>query len=163
MLVFIRLRVSGDHRWMLDLSRTPEEIPDLYRMITKEALMLVQGLEKGTSLIQFLKKPFLLRFFEWVTRGSQDWPCMISNCGFEAYRLKCGGRIFKSRRDAHRYIPLLPNGMDIGKLEERCSAQAENMAIRIWGIERFLNGFLDLISVSFVHRYKKNQCISSGF
>ena len=77
------------------------------------------------------------------------------NCGLKAYKLKVVKNI-QVYGEMHRYIPLLAKWNGFGKIGEKVvQHQARKYGVSKFGIERFLNGFLDLISVSFVHRYKK--------
>jgi len=136
-----------------DLQDSPEEIPDLYRMITKEGFDVVSGWKKERH--DPISKTIPSRFFNGVTRWISGIDLHDFNCGLKAYRLKVVKNI-QIYGEMHRYIPLLAKWNGFGKIGEKVvQHQSRKYGYSKFGIERFLNGFLDLISVSFVHRYKK--------
>jgi glycosyltransferase involved in cell wall biosynthesis len=136
-----------------DLQDSPEEIPDLYRMIIKEGFDVVSGWKKERH--DPISKTIPSRFFNGVTRWISGIDLHDFNCGLKAYRLKVVKNI-QIYGEMHRYIPLLAKWNGFGKIGEKVvQHQSRKYGYSKFGIERFLNGFLDLISVSFVHRYKK--------
>lgn len=136
-----------------DLQDSPEEIPDLYRMITEDGFDVVSGWKKERH--DPISKTIPSRFFNGVTRWISGIDLHDFNCGLKAYRLKVVKNI-QIYGEMHRYIPLLAKWNGFGKIGEKVvQHQSRKYGVSKFGIERFLNGFLDLISVSFVHRYKK--------
>jgi len=101
------------------------------------------------------KKTIPSRFFNGVTRWISGIKLHDFNCGLKAYRIKVVKNIH-IYGEMHRYIPLLAKWNGFATIGEKVvQHQARKYGYSKFGIERFLNGFLDLISVSFVHRYKK--------
>jgi glycosyltransferase involved in cell wall biosynthesis len=136
-----------------DLQDSPEEIPGLYRMITEDGFDVVSGWKKKRH--DPISKTIPSRFFNGVTRWISGIDLHDFNCGLKAYRLKVVKNI-QIYGEMHRYIPLLAKWNGFGKIGEKVvQHQSRKYGYSKFGIERFLNGFLDLISVSFVHRYKK--------
>ncbi|REG90507.1 glycosyltransferase family 2 protein [Algoriphagus antarcticus] len=136
-----------------DLQDSPDEIPGLYAMITEGKFDVVSGWKKERH--DPIGKTIPSRFFNGVTRWISGIKLHDFNCGLKAYRLKVVKNI-QIYGEMHRYIPLLAKWNGFGKIGEKVvQHQARKYGYSKFGIERFLNGFLDLISVSFVHRYKK--------
>ncbi|TFV94761.1 glycosyltransferase [Algoriphagus kandeliae] len=136
-----------------DLQDSPDEIPALYEMIEKEGFDVVSGWKKERH--DPISKTIPSRFFNAVTRWISGIKLHDFNCGLKAYKLKVVKNI-QVYGEMHRYIPLLAKWNGFGKIGEKVvQHQARKYGYSKFGIERFLNGFLDLISVSFVHRYKK--------
>lgn len=136
-----------------DLQDSPDEIPGLYQMITEGGLDVVSGWKKERH--DPLGKTIPSKFFNGVTRWISGIQLHDFNCGLKAYRLKVVKNIHVYG-EMHRYIPLLAKWNGFGKIGEKVvQHQARKYGYSKFGLERFLNGFLDLISVSFVHRYKK--------
>jgi glycosyltransferase involved in cell wall biosynthesis len=136
-----------------DLQDSPEEIPDLYRMISEDGFDVVSGWKKERH--DPISKTIPSRFFNGVTRWISGIDLHDFNCGLKAYRLKVVKNI-QIYGEMHRYIPLLAKWNGFGKIGEKVvQHQSRKYGYSKFGMERFLNGFLDLISVSFVHRYKK--------
>ena len=136
-----------------DLQDSPDEIPGLYRMIKEGGFDVVSGWKKERH--DPISKTIPSRFFNGVTRWISGIKLHDFNCGLKAYRLKVVKNI-QIYGEMHRYIPLLAKWNGFGKIGEKVvQHQARKYGYSKFGIERFLNGFLDLISVSFVHRYKK--------
>lgn len=136
-----------------DLQDSPDEIPGLYQMITEGGLDVVSGWKKERH--DPLGKTIPSKFFNGVTRWISGIQLHDFNCGLKAYRLKVVKNIHVYG-EMHRYIPLLAKWNGFGKIGEKIvQHQARKYGYSKFGLERFLNGFLDLISVSFVHRYKK--------
>lgn len=136
-----------------DLQDSPDEIPGLYEMVTKEGLDVVSGWKKERH--DPISKTIPSKFFNGVTRWISGIQLHDFNCGLKAYRNKVVKNIHVYG-EMHRYIPLLAKWNGFGKIGERVvQHQARKYGYSKFGLERFLNGFLDLITVSFVHRYKK--------
>lgn len=136
-----------------DLQDSPDEIPALYEMIEEQDFDVVSGWKKERH--DPITKTIPSRFFNAVTRWISGIKLHDFNCGLKAYKLKVVKNI-QVYGEMHRYIPLLAKWNGFGKIGEKVvQHQARKYGYSKFGIERFLNGFLDLISVSFVHRYKK--------
>lgn len=135
-----------------DLQDSPDEIPDLYHMI-KSGLDVVSGWKKERH--DPISKTIPSKFFNGVTRWISGIQLHDFNCGLKAYRNKVVKNIH-IYGEMHRYIPLLAKWNGFPKIGEKVvQHRARKYGYSKFGLERFLNGFLDLISVSFVHRYKK--------
>jgi glycosyltransferase involved in cell wall biosynthesis len=135
-----------------DLQDSPEEIPGLYEMIVG-GLDVVSGWKKERH--DPVSKTIPSKFFNGVTRWISGIQLHDFNCGLKAYRSKVVKNIHVYG-EMHRYIPLLAKWNGFPKIGEKVvQHQARKYGYSKFGLERFLNGFLDLISVSFVHRYKK--------
>jgi len=136
-----------------DLQDSPDEIPGLYMMVKEGGFDVVSGWKKQRH--DPLSKTIPSRFFNGITRWISGIKLHDFNCGLKAYRLKVVKNI-QIYGEMHRYIPLLCKWNGFSKIGEKIvQHQARKYGYSKFGIERFLNGFLDLISVSFVHRYKK--------
>lgn len=135
-----------------DLQDSPDEIPGLYEMI-KGGLDVVSGWKKERH--DPISKTIPSKFFNGVTRWISGIELHDFNCGLKAYRNKVVKNI-TVYGEMHRYIPLLAKWNGFPKIGEKVvQHQARKYGYSKFGLERFLNGFLDLISVSFVHRYRK--------
>ncbi|WP_114749278.1 glycosyltransferase family 2 protein [Pleomorphovibrio marinus] len=137
-----------------DLQDSPEEIPALYAMIKEQGFQIVSGWKKKRK--DPISKTIPSIFFNFVTRLLSGIHLHDFNCGLKAYQL----RVVKNLHiygEMHRYIPLIAKWNGFGKIgEKEVDHQPRKYGTTKFGIERFINGFLDLISVSFVNRYKKN-------
>lgn len=136
-----------------DLQDSPDEIPGLYDMVTKEGLDVVSGWKKERH--DPISKTIPSKFFNGVTRWISGIQLHDFNCGLKAYRNKVVKNVHVYG-EMHRYIPLLAKWNGFPKIGEKVvQHQPRKYGYSKFGLERFLNGFLDLITVSFVHRYKK--------
>lgn len=136
-----------------DLQDSPDEIPSLFTLIKEGGFDVVSGWKKERH--DPITKTIPSRFFNAVTRWISGIKLHDFNCGLKAYRNKVIKNIH-IYGEMHRYIPLLAKWNGFPKIGEKVvQHQARKYGYSKFGIERFLNGFLDLISVSFVHRYKK--------
>lgn len=137
-----------------DMQDSPDEIADLYRMITEEGYHLVSGWKKERH--DPITKTLPSKFFNAVTRLLSGIQLHDFNCGLKAYQRKVVKNIH-IYGEMHRYIPLIAKWQGYSKIGEKVvSHQPRKYGTTKFGMERFINGFLDLISVSFVNRYKKN-------
>jgi glycosyltransferase involved in cell wall biosynthesis len=136
-----------------DLQDSPDEIPALYDMITKQGFDLVSGWKKKRH--DPISKTIPSRFFNWVTRKISGISLNDFNCGLKAYRKK----VIKSIEvygEMHRYIPILAKQAGFTKIGEKVvQHQARKYGESKFGFERFLNGFLDLLSVTFMSKFSK--------
>jgi glycosyltransferase involved in cell wall biosynthesis len=136
-----------------DLQDSPDEIPELYEMIVGDGYEVVSGWKKKRH--DPITKTIPSRFFNWITRIISGIRLHDFNCGLKAYQK----RVVKNIHiygEMHRYIPLIAKWSGFTKIGEKVvEHRPRKYGETKFGIERFLNGFLDLISVSFVNRYKK--------
>lgn len=136
-----------------DLQDSPDEIPSLYAMIKKDGYDLVSGWKK--KRYDPLSKTIPSRLFNFVTRKISGVKLHDFNCGLKAYNKK----VIKSLEiygEMHRYIPMIAkrNGFDrIG--EKAVEHRPRKYGKTKFGLERFIFGFLDLVSISFVSKFKK--------
>lgn len=136
-----------------DLQDSPEEIPELYRMIIEGNADLVSGWKKDRH--DPLSKTVPSKFFNWVTRKMSGIELNDFNCGLKAYRKKVVKSI-EVYGEMHRYIPILAKQAGFNSIKEKVVRhQARKYGVTKFGIERFLNGFLDLLSVSFMAKFSK--------
>lgn len=137
-----------------DLQDSPDEIPGLYDMIIKQDYDVVSGWKKKRH--DPITKTIPSRFFNGFTRLMSGIKLHDFNCGLKAYKNKVVKNIH-IYGEMHRYIPLIAKWNGFGKIAEKVvEHRPRKYGYTKFGIERFVNGFLDLISVSFVNRYRKN-------
>lgn len=137
-----------------DLQDSPEEIPELYRMVREEGYDLVSGWKR--KRYDPLSKTLPSRFFNRVTRLISGIRLHDFNCGLKAYSQKVVKNIH-IYGEMHRYIPLIAKWNGFSKIgEKEVAHRPRKYGSTKFGLERFVHGFLDLISVSFVNRYRKN-------
>lgn len=136
-----------------DLQDSPDEIPELYRMITEDGLDLVSGWKKRRH--DPLTKTIPTKLYNWATRKMSGIHLHDFNCGLKAYRNK----VIKSVEvygEMHRYIPVMAKRAGFRKIGEKVvKHQARKYGVTKFGLERFVNGFLDLLSISFVTRFAR--------
>jgi glycosyltransferase involved in cell wall biosynthesis len=137
-----------------DLQDSPDEIPALYQMVVDQDFDVVSGWKK--KRFDPISKTVPSRFFNGFTRQISGIKLHDFNCGLKAYKNKVVKNIH-IYGEMHRYIPLIAKWNGFGKIGEMVvEHRPRKYGYTKFGLERFLNGFLDLISVSFVNRYKKN-------
>ena len=131
-----------------DLQDSPEEIPELYEMIVKEDFDLVSGWKKKRH--DPLSKTLPTKLYNWAARRITGIYLHDFNCGLKAYK----SAVVKSIEiygDMHRYVPALAKYAGFTKIGEKVvQHQARKYGITKFGLNRFLNGPLDLITVAFV-------------
>jgi glycosyltransferase involved in cell wall biosynthesis len=137
-----------------DMQDSPDEIPALYRMIRDEGYDLVSGWKKKRN--DPLSKTIPSRFFNYVTRCVSGIKNLHDfNCGLKAYR----SDVVKSIEiygEMHRYIPVIAKRAGFGKIGEKAvEHHARKFGKSKFGFSRFINGFLDLLTISFVTRFGK--------
>lgn len=136
-----------------DLQDSPDEIPDLYRMIREEGFDLVSGWKK--KRYDPLSKTIPTKLYNAATRWISGIHLHDFNCGLKSYR----SEVVKSVEvygDMHRYIPVLAKWAGFTKIGEKVvEHRARKYGTTKFGLERFINGPLDLMSVSFVGRFGK--------
>jgi len=136
-----------------DLQDSPDEIPELYRMITEEGFDLVSGWKK--KRYDPITKTVPTKLYNWATRKMSGIELHDFNCGLKAYRHDVVKNV-EVYGDMHRYIPVLAKREGFSRIGEKVvSHQARKYGSTKFGMERFINGFLDLLTVSFVSRFGK--------
>ena len=137
-----------------DLQDSPEEIPELYRMITEEGYDLVSGWKKVRYDNTFAKN-IPSKFFNWTTRRISKIRLHDFNCGLKAYR-KNVVKAIEVYGEMHRYIPVIAKWAGFSKIGEKVvTHQKRKYGVTKFGWSRFVNGFLDLLSITFTSRFGK--------
>jgi glycosyltransferase involved in cell wall biosynthesis len=137
-----------------DLQDSPNEIPEMHRMIMKEGFDLVSGWKKK-RYDSTLTKNIPSKFFNAVTRRMSKIKLHDFNCGLKAYKNKVVKSI-EVYGEMHRYIPVLAKWAGFKNIGEKVvEHRARKYGVSKFGWERFVNGFLDLLSISFVGRFSK--------
>jgi len=136
-----------------DLQDSPDEIPELYRMVSKEGYHLVSGWKKKRH--DPLSKTIPSKFFNYVTRMLSGIKLHDFNCGLKAYQSVVVKNI-AVYGEMHRYIPVIAKWAGFSKITEKVVEHRERKyGYTKFGLERFINGFLDLLSVTFVSRFRQ--------
>ncbi|MDH4090422.1 MAG: glycosyltransferase family 2 protein [Cyclobacteriaceae bacterium] len=136
-----------------DLQDSPDEIPALYRMIAQDEYHLVSGWKKKRH--DPLTKTIPSRFFNYITRKISGIKLHDFNCGIKAYQAVVVKNI-TVYGEMHRYIPVIAKWAGFSKITEKVVEHRERKyGYTKFGIERFINGFLDLLSITFVSRFRK--------
>lgn len=137
-----------------DLQDSPEEIPELYRMIKEEGYDMVSGWKKKRYDPVFSKN-IPSKFYNWTARRMTGIYLHDFNCGLKAYK----NNVIKSIEvygEMHRYIPVLAKWAGFKKIGEKVVLHQERKyGITKFGMERFIRGPLDLLSVIFISRFSK--------
>jgi glycosyltransferase involved in cell wall biosynthesis len=137
-----------------DLQDSPDEIPEFYDMITKDGYHLVSGWKKKRYDNTFTKN-IPSKIYNAVARRSSGIILHDFNCGIKAYQLK----VIKSIEvfgEMHRYIPILAKWAGFSKIGEKVVVhQARKYGTTKFGWERFVNGFLDLMTIQFLSKFGK--------
>jgi len=137
-----------------DLQDSPEEIPEMRRMIIEEGYDVVSGWKKK-RYDPFFTKRVPTKLFNWAARKVSGIKLHDFNCGLKGYRLK----VVKSVEiygDMHRYIPVLAKGSGFVRIGEKVvQHQERKYGVTKFGMDRFVKGFLDLLTVSFLTRFGK--------
>tara|TARA_B100001093_G_scaffold520143_1_gene613093 strand:- start:16292 stop:17260 length:969 start_codon:yes stop_codon:yes gene_type:complete len=137
-----------------DLQDNPEEIPMLVNMIEEEHYDLVSGWKKK-RYDSFLTKNLPSKLFNWAARKTSGIKLHDFNCGLKAYK----NEVIKAidvYGEMHRYIPVLAKNAGYDRITEKVvQHQARKYGYTKFGIERFVNGFLDLITIWFVSKFSK--------
>lgn len=136
-----------------DLQDSPDEIPELYRLITEENYDLISGWKQ--KRFDPLSKTIPTKLYNAATRKLSGVKLNDFNCGLKAYKLE----VVKTIRlygEMHRYIPVQAKWNGFTKIGEKVvQHQARKYGVTKFGLERFLFGFLDLLSISFVQIFGK--------
>jgi len=136
-----------------DLQDSPDEIPELYMMITEEGFDLVSGWKK--KRYDPLMKTIPTKFFNGATRYMSGIKLNDFNCGLKAYS-KDVIKTIAVYGEMHRYIPVIAKWAGFTKIGEKVvQHQERKYGVTKFGLERFINGFLDLFSITFIGKFGK--------
>ncbi len=136
-----------------DLQDSPDEIPGLYQMITEEQYDMVSGWKK--MRYDPITKTLPSKLFNGTARLASGIHLHDFNCGLKAYR-KAVVKSIEVYGEMHRYIPILAKHAGFTRIGEKVvQHQARKYGKTKFGIERFINGYLDLLSVTFISRFAK--------
>ena len=137
-----------------DLQDNPDEIPELYDLIVKEDFDLISGWKKK-RYDNVITKNIPSKLFNAAARKTSGLKLHDFNCGLKAYK----NRVIKTVKvsgEMHRYIPVLAKNEGFTKIGEKIvQHQARKYGVTKFGMERFVNGFLDLITISFLSKFGK--------
>ncbi len=137
-----------------DLQDSPDEIPELVKMIRDDGYDLVSGWKKK-RYDPFIKR-FTSRFYNGTARLSSGIKLHDFNCGLKAYR----NEVVKSIEvfgEMHRYIPMLAKEAGFRNIGEKVvEHQARKYGVTKYGLDRFIKGYLDLLTIGFITRFGKN-------
>jgi len=137
-----------------DLQDSPDEIPELYRMIVVDGFDLVSGWKKIRH-DNALTKNLPSKLYNAVNRSISGIQLHDMNCGLKSYRKKVVKSI-EVYGEMHRFIPVLAKWAGFRKIGEKVVVhRARKYGVSKFGWERFINGFLDLLSVQFMGRFGK--------
>ena len=137
-----------------DLQDNPDEIPELFDLITKEDYDLISGWKKK-RYDNVVTKNIPSKLFNLAARKTSGLKLHDFNCGLKAYK----NEVIKSVKvsgEMHRYIPVLAKNEGFNKIGEKVvQHQARKYGVTKFGMSRFINGFLDLITISFLSKFGK--------
>jgi len=137
-----------------DLQDSPEEIPGLFRMVKEEGYDLVSGWKKKRK-DPVLTKNLPSKFYNWTVRRMTGIKLHDMNCGLKAYR-KNVVKSIEVYGEMHRYIPVLAKWAGYNNIGEKVVQHSERKyGVTKFGVERFIRGPLDLLSVMFISRFVK--------
>jgi len=136
-----------------DLQDSPDEIPGLYSMIMKDGFDLVSGWKKKRH--DPITKTIPTKLFNWAARRASGIYLHDFNCGLKSYK----NTVVKSvevHGEMHRYIPVMAKWAGFSNITEKVVMhQSRKYGVTKFGMERFLNGFLDLMTITFISRFGK--------
>jgi glycosyltransferase involved in cell wall biosynthesis len=136
-----------------DLQDSPDEIPELYRMITQEGLDLVSGWKQ--KRYDPITKTLPTKLYNWAARRITGIHLHDFNCGLKAYK-RAVVKSIEVYGDMHRYMPALAKYAGFKKIGEKVvQHQARKYGYSKFGLNRFLNGPLDLMTVAFMGKFGK--------
>ena len=137
-----------------DLQDSPEEIPEMRKMILDEGYDVVSGWKKK-RYDPFLSKRVPTKLFNWAARKVSGIRLHDFNCGLKAYR-KDVAKSVEVYGDMHRYIPVLAKSNGFVHIGEKVvQHQERKYGVTKFGMDRFMKGFLDLLTVTFLTRFAK--------
>ncbi len=136
-----------------DLQDSPDELPELYQMITEQGYDLVSGWKKKRH--DPITKTIPTKLYNWATRKMSGIHLHDFNCGLKAYKLE----VVKSLEifgEMHRYIPVMAHREGFKKIGEKVvEHRARKFGVTKFGLERFVNGPLDLMTIMFISKFGK--------
>jgi glycosyltransferase involved in cell wall biosynthesis len=136
-----------------DLQDSPEEIPELYSMIVNDGFDLVSGWKQ--KRFDPITKTIPTKLYNWAARKASGIYLHDFNCGLKSYRKEVVKNI-EVYGEMHRYIPMLAKRAGFSKIGEKVvQHQSRKYGVTKFGLERFLNGFLDLLTITFVSKFGK--------
>ncbi|MBL4704635.1 MAG: glycosyltransferase, partial [Flavobacteriales bacterium] len=136
-----------------DLQDIPDEIPALYKKITEEGYDLVSGWKQKRQ--DPITKTIPTKLFNWATRKLSGIKLHDFNCGLKAYDSEVVKNI-EVYGEMHRYIPVIAKWAGFEKIGEmEVEHRARKYGVTKFGLERFVNGFLDLATITFISRFGK--------
>lgn len=136
-----------------DLQDSPEEIPELERKILEDGLDLVSGWKQ--KRFDPLSKTLPTKIYNWATRKVSGIELNDFNCGLKAYRYEVVKSI-EVQGEMHRYIPILAKDAGFDRIGEQIvQHQARKYGTSKFGLERFVNGFLDLMTIGFMSKFSR--------
>lgn len=136
-----------------DLQDSPDEIPELYRLINEDSWDMVSGWKK--KRYDPITKTLPTKLYNWAARKASGIYLHDFNCGLKSYRNDVVKNI-ELYGEMHRYIPMLVKQAGFTKITEKVvQHQARKYGVTKFGAERFINGFLDLMTVTFVSSFGK--------
>ena len=137
-----------------DLQDSPDEIPELYRMVKEDGYDLVSGWKK-VRYDSKLAKNIPSKFFNWTTRRMSGIMLHDFNCGLKAYK-KDVVKSIEVYSEMHRYIPVIAKWAGFGNIGEKVVIhQKRKHGVSKFGWNRFINGYLDLLTVNFMSKFGK--------
>ena len=136
-----------------DLQDSPDELPELYKMIKNDGFDIVSGWKKNRK--DPLSKTIPTKLYNSVTRWVSGIKLHDMNCGLKAYKNEVVKNI-EVYGEMHRYIPLIAKWAGFQNITEKVvQHQARKFGVTKFGLERFVFGFLDLFSITFIGKYGK--------
>lgn len=137
-----------------DLQDSPDEIPDLYNMIKQDGFDLVSGWKRKRYDNKFTKN-IPSKLYNWAARKMSGIKLHDFNCGLKAYNIEVVKAI-EVYGEMHRYIPVIAKWNGFSHIGEKVVQHRPRLYGKTkFGMERFINGFLDLLSISFVGKFGK--------
>lgn len=137
-----------------DLQDNPEEIPELYRMVKEEGYDLVSGWKKKRYDSK-IRKNLPSKLFNAAARKTSGLKLHDFNCGLKAYKAEVIRNV-DVYGEMHRYIPVLAKNAGYSRIGEKVvQHQARKYGSTKFGMDRFIHGFLDLITINFLSRFGK--------
>ncbi|PUZ26046.1 glycosyltransferase [Chitinophaga parva] len=137
-----------------DLQDSPDEIPDLYRMIREDNFDLVSGWKKK-RYDNALTKNLPSKLYNYTTTRMSGVKLHDMNCGLKSYNRKVV-KCIEVYGEMHRYIPVLAKWAGFRRIGEKVvEHRARKYGVSKFGLERFINGFLDLASIMFIGKFGK--------
>jgi len=136
-----------------DLQDSPDEIPELYKMVSQDQYDLVSGYKQKRH--DPITKTIPTKLFNWATRKMSGIKLRDFNCGLKAYK-KDVVKSIEVYGEMHRYIPVIAKWAGFDRIGEKVvHHQERKYGHTKFGLERFINGFLDLLTITFISKFGK--------